>query len=97
MERGFRAIDGATGVLRMTQGRTWWTGRRVIQVRAEDVAEGASVSVHLWVETLLVPELNANPQEFIGWNSRQSLWNLCLDLLARMGVRRSAEAAFRHG
>jgi len=93
--RGMKVVQAEPGSVVFAKGSKFWTWRRVLHVGATQVPGGTHVLVEAWAETLMIPELNANPTEFLGLVPRRSVNALASDLLTSLGIH-GGQAVFQH-
>jgi hypothetical protein len=90
-----KVVQSDLGSIVVSKGSKFWTWRRVLHVGATQVPGGTHVLVEAWAETLMIPELNANPTEFVGLVPRRSVNALASDLLTSLGIH-GGQTVFQH-
>ncbi len=87
-----RVEDGSPAHVTLAKGSIWWAGKRVLRISAWDIPGGVTVTVEVWVEGFI--DLNANPNEFLGFVPRRAAWRLAAGFVSRLGV--VPAAVFQH-
>jgi hypothetical protein len=96
MHHGMRPEPSMLGTVVLAKGSKFWTWRRVLRVAAADAGGGATVLFEAWAETLFIPEISADPNQFVGLVPRRNVYRLAAEFLRWIGVP-GGESVLQHG